>query len=283
MLRGNGFPGGSPKFSGWASCPGTSEKPRGQPRPRRRRLAPRAHSRFQERLWLLPPVQTRGQYIHPTGTMQAASWSPVSPGACPGAGRLQGLCLAGRRAPGSSVLCLWAAAPVGSPDAAMAAGVPAVVVGPYPVLCPPCLPELGPSCRGRGRSGVTLLGGPWSVPPAAQEPLGHSGHPGLWGTLLYSGHQGWPSEPAVARGGMGSRLSDFTFTFPLVTFLHGRRKWQPTPVFLPGESQGWGSLVRARTRSPSPRAWRPDSPGAAREYSVVSAHHCVVERAPSGH
>ena len=25
--------------------------------------------------------------------------------------------------------------------------------------------------------------------------------------------------------------------------LHWRRKWQPTPVFLPGESQGWGSLV----------------------------------------
>ena len=22
-----------------------------------------------------------------------------------------------------------------------------------------------------------------------------------------------------------------------------RRKWQPTPVFLPGQSQGWGSLV----------------------------------------
>ena len=31
-------------------------------------------------------------------------------------------------------------------------------------------------------------------------------------------------------------LSGFTFT-------HWRRKWQPTPVFLPGESQGWGSLV----------------------------------------
>ena len=25
--------------------------------------------------------------------------------------------------------------------------------------------------------------------------------------------------------------------------MHWRRKWQPTPVFLPGESQGWGSLV----------------------------------------
>ena len=26
----------------------------------------------------------------------------------------------------------------------------------------------------------------------------------------------------------------------------GRRKWQPTPVFLPGESQGRGSLVGCR-------------------------------------
>ena len=23
--------------------------------------------------------------------------------------------------------------------------------------------------------------------------------------------------------------------------MHWRRKWQPTPVFLPGESQGWGT------------------------------------------
>ena len=29
----------------------------------------------------------------------------------------------------------------------------------------------------------------------------------------------------------------------LFTFMHWRRKWQPTLVFLPGESQGWGSLV----------------------------------------
>ena len=29
----------------------------------------------------------------------------------------------------------------------------------------------------------------------------------------------------------------------LGTFMHWRRKWQPTPVFLPSESQGWGSLV----------------------------------------
>ena len=29
----------------------------------------------------------------------------------------------------------------------------------------------------------------------------------------------------------------------LFTFMHWRRKWQPTPVSLPGESQGRGSLV----------------------------------------
>jgi len=28
--------------------------------------------------------------------------------------------------------------------------------------------------------------------------------------------------------------------------MHWRKKWQPTPAFLPGESQGWGSLVGCR-------------------------------------
>ena len=40
-----------------------------------------------------------------------------------------------------------------------------------------------------------------------------------------------------------TRLSDFTFTFP---FKHWRRKWQPAPVFLPGESQGQWSLMGSR-------------------------------------
>ena len=40
---------------------------------------PRPHARFQERLWLLPPVQTGGQYIHPTGTIQAGTWGKGSP------------------------------------------------------------------------------------------------------------------------------------------------------------------------------------------------------------
>ena len=32
----------------------------------------------------------------------------------------------------------------------------------------------------------------------------------------------------------------------LFTFMKWRRKWQPTPVFLPGESQGRGSLMGCR-------------------------------------
>ena len=31
-----------------------------------------------------------------------------------------------------------------------------------------------------------------------------------------------------------------------LTFMRWRRKWQPTPVFLTGESQGRGSLVGCR-------------------------------------
>ena len=49
----------------------------------------------------------------------------------------------------------------------------------------------------------------------------------------------WAVVHGVAKS--RTRLSDFTFTF-----MHWRRKWQPTPVFLPGESQGRGSLMGCR-------------------------------------
>ena len=54
----------------------------------------------------------------------------------------------------------------------------------------------------------------------------------------------WPEEPGGLQS-MGSlRVGhDWATSLSLFTYLHRRRKWQPTPVFLPGESQGWGSLV----------------------------------------
>ena len=66
----------------------------------------------------------------------------------------------------------------------------------------------------------------------------------------------WMEEPGGLQS-MGSLWvgHDWAFTFTrlsfslslsLLTFMHWRRKWQPTAVFLPGESQGWGNLVGYR-------------------------------------
>ena len=54
----------------------------------------------------------------------------------------------------------------------------------------------------------------------------------------------WTEEPGWLQS-MGSLrvVHDWTTSFSLFTFMHWRRKWQPIPVFLPGESQGWWSLV----------------------------------------
>ena len=49
----------------------------------------------------------------------------------------------------------------------------------------------------------------------------------------------WAAVHGVGKS--RTQLSDFTFTF-----MHWSRKWQTTPVFLPGESQGRGSLVGCR-------------------------------------
>ena len=35
---------------------------------------------------------------------------------------------------------------------------------------------------------------------------------------------------------------NWTTSFSLFTFMHWRRKWQPTPILLPGKSHGWRSL-----------------------------------------
>ena len=54
----------------------------------------------------------------------------------------------------------------------------------------------------------------------------------------------WMEEPGRLQS-MGSlRVGhDWATSLSLFTFTHWKRKWQPTPVFLPGESQGSGSLV----------------------------------------
>ena len=54
----------------------------------------------------------------------------------------------------------------------------------------------------------------------------------------------WMEEPGRLQSRELLRVRhDWATSLSLFTFMHWRRKWQPTPVFLPGESQGRGSLV----------------------------------------
>ena len=53
----------------------------------------------------------------------------------------------------------------------------------------------------------------------------------------------WMEEPGRLQS-LGCWVRhNWETSLSLFTFMHWKRKWQPTPVFLPGESQGWGSLV----------------------------------------
>ena len=54
----------------------------------------------------------------------------------------------------------------------------------------------------------------------------------------------WMEEPGGLQS-MGSLQvgHDWATSLSLFTFMRWKRKWQPTPEFLPGESQGQGSLV----------------------------------------
>ena len=57
----------------------------------------------------------------------------------------------------------------------------------------------------------------------------------------------WMEEPGRLQSmGSGRVGHDWATSLSVFTFMHWRSKWQPTPVFLPGESQGWRSLVGCR-------------------------------------
>ena len=66
-----------------------------------------------------------------------------------------------------------------------------------------------------------------------------------WGTINFCNP--WTEDPGRLQS-MGSLRvrHDWATSLSLFTFVHWRRKWQPIPVFLPGESQGRWSLVGCR-------------------------------------
>ena len=67
----------------------------------------------------------------------------------------------------------------------------------------------------------------------------------------------WTEYPGELQS-MGSlRVGhDWTTSLSLFTFMHWRRKWQPTPVSLPGESQGaWWAAIYGVTQSRTGLKW----------------------------
>ena len=66
----------------------------------------------------------------------------------------------------------------------------------------------------------------------------------------------WTEEPGRLQS-MGSLRvrHDWVTSLSLFTFMHWRRKWQPAPVFLPGESQGRGAWWAAVYGVAQSRTW----------------------------
>ena len=90
--------------------------------------------------------------------------------------------------------------------------------------------------------------------------LSHKGSPGILEWVDYPSEKAraphsstlawkipWAEGPGRLQSMGSPRVGhDWVTSLSLFTFIHWRRKWQPTPVFLPGESQGRGSLVGCR-------------------------------------
>ena len=63
-------------------------------------------------------------------------------------------------------------------------------------------------------------------------------------TLAWKILRTWTEEPSRLQSMESRRVGHNRATsLSLLTFMHWREKWQPTPVFLPGESQGQQRLV----------------------------------------
>ena len=94
-----------------------------------------------------------------------------------------------------------------------------------------------------GKASAYNAGNPGLIPGSGRSPGEGNGNPLQYSHLQNPVDRGawWATVHGVTKS--RTRLSDFTFT---LYFHHWRRKWQPTPVFLPGESQGRRSLVGYR-------------------------------------
>ena len=82
----------------------------------------------------------------------------------------------------------------------------------------------------------------------------------------------WMEEPGRLQSMESRRVwHDWETSLSLFTFMHWRRKWQPTPVFLPGESQGggaWWAAVYGVTQSQTWLKWLSSLAAASRKIDL---------------
>ena len=86
----------------------------------------------------------------------------------------------------------------------------------------------------------------------------------------------WTEEPdrLQCMGSLGVR-HDWANSLYFCTFMHWRRKWQPTPVFLPGESQGQGAWWAAVYGVAQSQTWlkRLSSSSSSRSAAISAVRH----------
>ena len=93
----------------------------------------------------------------------------------------------------------------------------------------------------------------------------------------------WTEDPGRVQS-MGSLIvgHDWATSLSFLTFMHWRRKWQPTPVFWPGESQGRGAWWAAVSGVAQSRTWlkRLSSSSSINDTLRVSQGVLVVKNLP---
>ena len=101
----------------------------------------------------------------------------------------------------------------------------------------------------------------------------------------------WTEEPGRLQSMESLRVRhDWATSLSLFTLTHWRRKWQPTPVFLPGESQGreawWASVYgvaqsRTRLKRLSSSSSRTSQSSERQQYSKIVLFPFALQNIPS--
>ena len=106
------------------------------------------------------------------------------------------------------------------------------------VICP----SLGPItfCRENHKKFPTVVRNKVCLLLEAEKVMAPHSSTLAWKSPWMEGPRGLQSMGSLGIG------HDWATSLYFFTFMHWRREWQPTPVFLPGESQGRGSLVGCR-------------------------------------